>query len=518
MKWDESFGARGGRGFHPDCRLYERPIAVNDSINILFLSSEAAPYAKTGGLADVAGSLPGALKRLGVNVSVGLPLYRSVREGSFQRQLVLKGLKVPLAGQTIVGNVHATETEDGVPVYFFEREDLFDRPNLYRTAEGDYYDNLERFAFFCRAALLFAKVTGMPFDLIHCHDWQTGLIPAYLSTLFRTDPFFSATATLFTIHNIGYQGLFPREKLPVCGLPPETYHPEGVEYWGKISLLKAGIVYSEAVTTVSPTYSREIQTSEFGLGMEGILRKKSAALHGILNGADYSVWDPAIDPHIASNYDSDHLSEKIANKAALLRQTGLESSLLERPVLGMTSRLSHQKGCDLFVPILDELVRMKVGLVILGEGEERYERRLREAAERYRGKVSVTIGFDEALAHRIMAGVDIFLVPSHYEPCGLTQMYALKYGTVPVVRATGGLEDTIEDFDPLIKTGNGFKFGPYDSKAFLSSIQRAMDLYSDQTTWEILMRQGMAADFSWKRSAERYVEIYQSLIAARRRV
>jgi len=487
-------------------------------MDILFLSSEVTPYAKTGGLADVAGSLPGALSRLGINVSVGLPLYRSVTEGSFQRQLVLKGLKVPLAGQTLVANVHATETEDGVPVYFFEREDLFDRPNLYRTPEGDYYDNLERFAFFSRAALLFARATGMGFDVIHCHDWQTGLIPAYLSTLFRTDPFFSFTATLFTIHNIGYQGLFAREKLSVCGLPSETYHPEGVEYWGSISLLKAGIVYSDAVTTVSPTYSREIQTSEFGLGMEGILTNKSAVLYGILNGADYSVWDPAIDPHIASNYDSDHLSEKVVNKAALLKETGLESSLLERPVLGMTSRLSRQKGCDLLVPMLEELARRKVGLVILGEGEERYERSLREAAEEYPGNFSVTIGFDETLAHRIMAGVDMFLVPSLYEPCGLTQMYALKYGTVPVVRATGGLEDTIEDFDPQTKTGNGFKFGPYDAKAFLSSIQRGMDLYSDQTTWEILMRKGMAADFSWKRSGERYVSLYESLLKARPRV
>jgi starch synthase len=486
-------------------------------MNVLFLSSEVAPYAKTGGLADVAGSLPGALKRLGINTSVGLPLYRSVKEGSFQRQIVFKGLEVPLAGQRLVGNVHATETEDGVPVYFFEREDLFDRPNLYRTAEEDYYDNLERFAFFSRAALLFARSTGIDFDVIHCHDWQTGLVPAYLSTLFRTDPFFSSTATLFTIHNIGYQGLFAHDKLSVCGLPPETYHPEGLEYWGAISLLKAGIIYSDAITTVSPTYSREIQTSEFGLGMEGILQNKSAALHGILNGADYSVWDPATDPHIASNYDSDHLPEKIVNKAALLKETGLEPALLERPVLGITTRLSRQKGCDLLLPILEELARMKVGLVILGEGEERYETGLREAAERYRGTFSVTIGFDEALAHRIMAGVDLFLVPSLYEPCGLTQMYALKYGTVPVVRATGGLEDTIEDFDPQTKTGNGFKFGPYDAEALLFSIQRAVDLWTDQETWEILMRKGMAADFSWKRSAERYLDLYQVLVAARRR-
>jgi starch synthase len=486
-------------------------------MNVLFLSSEVAPYAKTGGLADVAGSLPGALKRLGINASVGLPLYRSVKEGSFQRQMVFKGPEVPLAGQKLVGNVHATETEDGVPVYFFEREDLFDRPNLYRTAEGDYYDNLERFSFFSRAALLFARSAGIGFDVIHCHDWQTGLVPAYLSTVFRTDPFFSSTATLFTIHNIGYQGLFPREKLTVCGLPPETYHPEGVEYWGAISLLKAGIIYSDAVTTVSPTYSREIQTSEFGLGMEGILRNKSAALHGILNGADYSVWNPATDSYIVSNYDSDHLSEKIVNKATLLKETGLDSAFLERPVLGITTRLSHQKGCDLLIPILDALARMKVGLVILGEGEERYETGLREAAERYRGTFSVTIGFDEALAHRIMAGVDLFLLPSLYEPCGLTQMYALKYGTVPVVRATGGLEDTIEDFDPQTKTGNGFKFGPYDAKALLFSIQRAVDLWTDKETWEILIKNGMAADFSWDRSAERYLDLYQSLVGAHRR-
>ncbi|HYQ60339.1 MAG TPA: glycogen synthase, partial [Desulfatiglandales bacterium] len=316
---------------------------------------------------------------------------------------------------------------------------------------------------------------------------------------------------------IGYQGLFPREKLPVAGLPPETYHPEGIEYWGAISLLKAGIVYSNAVTTVSPTYSREIQTSEFGLGMEGILKSRAAVLHGILNGADYSVWDPVIDPHIVSNYDSDDLSEKTVNKAALLKETGLEPALLERPVLGITTRLSHQKGCDLLVPILDELARMNVGLVILGEGEERYERPLREAAEAYRGKVSVTIGFDEVLAHRIMAGVDVFLVPSLYEPCGLTQMYALKYGTVPVVRATGGLEDTIEDFDPQTKTGNGFKFAPYEPNAFLSAIRRAVDLWTDQESWANLMKKGMAADFSWTRSAERYLELYQSLIGARRR-
>jgi starch synthase len=403
------------------------------------------------------------------------------------------------------------ETEEGIPVYCFEREDLFDRPNLYRTAEGDYYDNLERFTFFSRASLLFAKATGMRFDLIHCHDWQTGLVPAYLGTLLRTDSFFSSSATLFTIHNIGYQGLFPAEKLSVCGLPPETYQPEGIEYWGAISLLKAGIVYADAVTTVSPKYSQEIQAPEFGMGMEGILRKRSAVLHGILNGADYSVWDPARDPHIAFPYDSDRLSEKGEDKAALLKEAGLEPALMERPVLGMISRLSRQKGCDLLIPILDELARMKVGMVILGEGEEAYEQDLQVSAVRYPETLAVRIGFDEALAHRIMAGADMLLVPSLYEPCGLTQMYALKYGTVPVVRATGGLDDTIEDFDPRTKTGNGFKFGPYDAKALLSAVQRAVELWSDKETWETLMRKGMAASYSWDASAEKYLELYQSL-------
>jgi starch synthase len=489
---------------------------VNRSVNVLFLASEVTPFAKTGGLADVAGSLPGALKRLGVDISIGLPFYRCVKEGAFERQLVLKGLPVPLAGQTLLADVYAMEMEDGVPVYCFEREDLFDRPNLYRTAEGDYYDNLERFTFFNHASLLFAKATGMRFDLIHCHDWQTGLVPAYLGTLLRTDSFFSSTATLFTIHNIGYQGLFPAEKLSVCGLPPETYQPEGLEYWGAISLLKAGIVYADAVTTVSPRYSREIQTPEFGMGMEGILRKRSAVLHGILNGADYSVWDPVRDPHIRSPYDLDRVSEKGVDKAALLKEVGLKPTLMERPVLGMISRLSRQKGCDLLIPILDELARMRVGVVILGEGEEAYEKDLQDSAAKYQETLAVKIGFDEALAHRIMAGVDMLLVPSLYEPCGLTQMYALKYGTVPVVRATGGLDDTIEDFDLRTKTGNGFKFGPYDAKAFLSAVQRAVNLWADKKTWETLMKKGMAASYSWDASAEKYLELYQSLVLCNR--
>jgi starch synthase len=484
---------------------------MHETLKVLFLSPEVVPFAKTGGLADVAGSLPGALKKLGVDVRVGLPFYRVVREGNFSAEKVLSGLEVPFGGKSLTGNVLETRTEDGIPVYFFEREDLFDRPNLYSTPEGDYYDNLERFAFFGQAALIFAKETGFLFDVVHCHDWQTGLIPAYLKSVYKTDPLFKVTASLFTIHNVGYQGLFPKEKLATCGLPLEAFHSEGLEYWGQVSLLKAGIVYSDAITTVSPKYSQEIQTPGFGLGMDGILKKRSVDLYGILNGADYGVWDPATDPHVVARYKPGNMKGKVKNKSALIEEIGLRQDFLNRPILGMISRLSSQKGCDLLVQIVEDVVGLKAGLVILGAGEEKYQTMLIELAQKHHGCVAIKIGFDEPLAHRIMAGVDIFMVPSRYEPCGLTQMYALRYGTVPVVRATGGLDDTIEDFDPKTKKGNGFKFSAYEPEAFFEAIKRAVDLFEDSDTWKILMANGMKEDFSWDRSAKKYLKLYRSI-------
>ncbi len=484
---------------------------MTESLRVLFLASEAAPFAKTGGLADVAGSLPNALKKLGVDVRVGLPFYRMAKEGNFQTRKAVSGLEVPIGNTRLRGDVLETSTEEGVPVYLFDREDLFDRPNLYGTPEGDYYDNLERFTFFSHAALLFPKKVGFHFDVVHCHDWQTGLIPAYVKTLYRADSYFSNVASVFTIHNIGYQGLFPPDRLHTCGVPVTEFNPDGFEFWGKISLLKAGIVYADAITTVSPRYSREIQTPEFGMGMDGILRKRSTDLYGILNGADYTSWNPATDRHITDHYSPSNMRGKRKCKAGLIKELGLHQRFVDRPVLGMVSRLAAQKGSDLLVQIVEDIVGLDAGLVILGAGEDKYQALFLELASKYPESVSVTIGFDEGLAHRIMAGIDIFLVPSRYEPCGLTQIYALKYGTIPIVRATGGLDDTIQQFDQNSGEGTGFKFVQYETGAFLDQIKEALKVFEDRPGWIRLVERGMRADFSWEKSAMEYVSLYEKV-------
>ncbi|MGM0381966.1 MAG: glycogen synthase GlgA [Thermodesulfobacteriota bacterium] len=484
-----------------------------DNLKVLFLSPEAVPFAKTGGLADVAGALPNALVRLGTDVDLMLPFYRVVREEGFEPRLLLRDLKVPLGNSELAAQVPGAKTEAGLPVYLIEREDLYDRPNLYGNPMGDYYDNLERFTFFSHAALRTVETLSVKPDVIHCHDWQTGLVPALLRGPYRDSPFLGATATIFTIHNLGYPGLFPSEKLSVTGLSGEEFfHPEGLEYYGKISLLKAGIVYSDAITTVSPTYSKEIQTPEYGMGMEGTLQYRRSSLHGILNGVDYQLWDPARDAHISVHYSPDKVAGKHACKESLIQEMNLDPLLTKRPLLGMISRLDAQKGLDLLVKILDDILALDVGLVILGSGDERIQGAIQEAAQRRPGRIGLTIGFDEPLAHRIMAGADIFLIPSRYEPCGLTQMYALKYGTVPIVRATGGLDDTVAPFNRKTREGNGFKFSAYEPKAFLEAIRKAVDIFQDPKAWKRLMANGMKADFSWDQSARRYMELYRSVI------
>ena len=486
---------------------------MNRSIKACFLSSEVAPFAKTGGLADVVGSLPDALRRHGVDASICLPLYLKIREGGYALTRTLSGIEVPFGAGSMTCHVWSGKTREGTPVYFIEREDLFDRPSLYGTPAGDYYDNLERFTFFSRAALQFLKRAGLKTDIVHCHDWQTGLVPAYLKTLYRSDPFYLDTVSIFTIHNIGYQGLFPPDKLPLTGIPFSEFHPEGLEYWGNISLLKAGIVYSDVVTTVSPRYSREIQQAEMGLGMDGILRKRADSLYGILNGTDYSQWDPAADPHIVAGYHAGDLRGKRKDKDALIAEMGLGEELGRRPLLGFVSRLSSQKGCDLLLGIAEEIAGSDAGLVVLGTGEEPLESALLRVSEKHRERVAVRIGFDEPLAHRIMAGCDILLVPSRYEPCGLTQMYGLRYGTVPVVRATGGLADTIVPFNVVTNEGNGFRFDDYGPGPFWSAVREALQLYRKPAAWKALMTNGMKADFSWDRSARTYAEIYRKLLS-----
>jgi starch synthase len=482
-------------------------------MKVLFISPEAVPFAKTGGLADVAGALPAALKRLGVEVHMALPFYRAVRESNLEQRLLLKELAVPLGDGELIARVWESVTEAEVPVYLIEREDMYDRPNIYGNSLGDYYDNLERFAFFSRAALSAAQMLSLKPDLIHCHDWQTGLVPALLKGPLRDKGTLGDPLTVFTIHNLGYQGLFPADKLGVTGLSREEFFRlEGVEYYGNISLLKAGIVYSDAVTTVSPAYAGEIQTPEYGMGMEGILRYRRESLYGILNGADYHLWDPARDPHIAAPYSPGNMGGKQVCKESLIREMGLDPALMKRPLLGMISRLDAQKGLDLLLNVLDRILALNVGLVMLGSGDEQIQRAFQEAAKHRQGRIGLMIGFDEPLAHRIMAGSDILLIPSRYEPCGLTQMYALKYATVPIVRATGGLDDTIVPFDRKTGNGNGFKFRAYEPKAFQETVRKAVDLFQDAKAWERLMANGTKEDFSWEQSARRYLEVYRSLM------
>ena len=490
---------------------------MGKQLKVLFMSPEAVPFAKTGGLGDVAGSLPPALRRLGVDVRVVLPLYTMVKGSGAEMRLICEDLKVPLGDSLLTARIWEAQSAENTPIYLVEREDLYSRPNLYGTTAGDYYDNLERFSFYSHAALLLAGEISFRPDLIHCHDWQSGLVPALVRGPYRRSAWVGKARTVFTIHNLGYQGIFSPEKLRLTGLSPEEYfHMEGLEYWGKISLLKAGMVYADMITTVSPTYAKEIQTGSYGLGMEGILRQRKSVLFGLLNGVDYGIWDPAHDTHLPANYSARKMSGKGDCKEALIKEMGLDPALVNRPLLGVISRLDAQKGIDLLVAALPDILALDAGVVILGSGEASIQEALRKAARDNPGRVGLTIGFNDPLAHRIMGGADVFLIPSRYEPCGLTQMYALRYGTVPVVRATGGLDDTIVPFHRESGDGNGFKFSAYQPQALLSAIRDAVDLFSEAKNWEKLQANGMKSDFSWDRSARSYLELYKSALEPER--
>jgi starch synthase len=486
---------------------------MGKQLKVLFLSPEAVPFAKTGGLGDVAGSLPPALRRLGVDVRVVMPLYTMVKGSGAAMRLICEDLKVPLGDSLLSARIWEAQSAEKTPVYLVEREDLYSRSNLYGTPAGDYYDNLERFSFYSHAALRLAEEISFRPDLIHCHDWQSGLVPALVRDLYRHSPSVGEVRTVFTIHNLGYQGIFSPEKLRLTGLSMDRhYHMEGLEYWGKISLLKAGIMYADMITTVSPTYAQEIQTESYGLGMEGILRRRKSVLFGILNGVDYGIWDPAHDTHLPANYSIRKMAGKSDCKKALISEMGLDPALINRPLLGVISRLDAQKGIDLLVAALPDILARDAGVVILGSGESSIQEALRTAARDNPGRVGLTIGFNDPLAHRIMGGADMFLIPSRYEPCGLTQMYSLRYGTVPVVRATGGLDDTIVPFCRESGEGNGLKFSAYQPQALLSAVRDAVDLFGDAKNWKKLLTNAMKADFSWDRSARSYLELYQSAL------
>lgn len=475
-------------------------------MNIIFASSEAVPFAKTGGLADVSGSLPSALKALGAEVTLFLPLYREIQDAGLDLKSTGVKVIVPVGEKDIECEIFTSEGPGGVTAYFLKRDEYFDRSGLYGGTDGDYFDNIDRFTFFSRGIIEAAKALDIKPDIIHCNDWQTGLIPAYIKDTYERDPFFNATATLFTIHNMAYQGLFPPALFKVTHLSESLFTFDGLEFWNKLSLLKSGIVFSDVITTVSETYAAEIQTKRFGAGLDDLLKHREKDLHGVLNGVDYNVWDPETDPLIAANFTSCDLAGKRSCKEALLKEFGLSIDP-ERPLIGVVSRLVDQKGFDIVTRAARKIIDMGFNLVLIGTGEERYERFFRRLAARNPERVGVKIGYNEGIAHRIEAGADLFLMASRYEPCGLNQIYSLKYGTIPVVRATGGLNDTIRNFTE--PGGNGFKFKGLSTKVLLGTLSEAAILYKDKTAWRKLVVTAMKEDYSWKRSAARYMELYR---------
>jgi len=487
-------------------------------LNILFVTSEVEPFTKTGGLADVSGALPQTIKELGHEIRIMTPRYGTISERRFKLHDVirLREISVPVGNELKTGHVNSSfisSLKAKVQVYFFANQEMFNRGGLYVNPDSkkDFPDNDVRFIFFCRGVLETLKKLGWQPDIIHCNDWQTGLIPAYLKTTYKDEPLFKNIKTIFTVHNLGYQGQFPKESFYKTGLPESEFSMSGVEFYGKLNFMKAGLIYSDVITTVSEKYAEEITTSEeYGAGLEGVLKKRKKDLHGITNGIDYSVWNPEIDPHIEQRYDLKSLEGKEQNKIVLCKKFGIEYKE-GVPVIGVITRLVDQKGIDLIKEIADDMLKLDVRFVMIGVGEKRYHEYFESLKKKHAKKTGVIFGMSEEIAHLIEAGSDMYLMPSRYEPCGLNQLYSLKYGTVPIVRATGGLDDTIQDVASG-GSGTGFKFNKYDSKELLKAIQRAVKIYHDQKTWQKIMRNGMAKDFSWESSARKYINLYRSLL------
>jgi starch synthase len=475
-------------------------------MHIAFAASECVPFSKTGGLADVIGALPPALAHLGHQVTVFLPRYKQTDLD--HPKTVIASITVPFDDRYRFCSVLDGGKRAGVQFYFIDYPPFFDRDGLYGTTLGDYHDNAERFALFSRAVLEAVKTLGAP-DVLHCHDWQTALVPILLKTLYTGDPAFERAPCVFTIHNLGYQGLFQPEILPLLMLPWDLFTMSKMEFYGKVNFLKGAIEMADFITTVSRRYAQEIQTAEFGFGLEGVLRARGNTIAGILNAVDYVEWNPEDDPHIAAKYSAHDLDGKAKCKADLLREFNLAQDT-QLPIVGIVSRFVQQKGFDLIQQVGDRFAMEDLILVVLGTGQSEYEELFQRLGRQYPQKIAVRIAYDDELAHKIEAGSDMYLMPSHYEPCGLNQIYSLKYGTVPVVRATGGLDDTVEQFDARTGKGTGFKFREYNGEAMLAALRSAVALYhQDQNAWRVLMLNGMAQEYSWTNSAREYVKVYE---------
>lgn len=486
-------------------------------MNILIASSEVAPFSKTGGMADICGALPAALRKLGHEAVVFTPAYRHVHNAGIELQPTDVTFEIPIGSKVVIGRLLQGQMPGtDVPIYLVDQPEYFDRPELYREEGEDYRDNCERFTFFCRAVMEAIRLLDLPVDVIHCHDWQTGLLPAFLKIEYQHARGYENIGTLMTIHNVAYQGQFWHWDMLLTGLDWKYFNWRQMEFWGNLNLLKTGVIFADVISTVSPRYAQEIQTEPLGCGLGSVLQQRREFLFGIINGVSYDDWNPESDPHLVANYSVDNWRDgKASCKQALRRELGL-SEERETPLIGLVGRLANQKGWDLVADVMKRWVNERpVQWAILGTGEPAYHEMLQALSEQRRDRVGVELGFSNELAHRIEAGADMFLMPSRYEPCGLNQLYSLKYGTVPVVRETGGLADSIKDAsDDNLSSGiaNGFVFEAYDADVLERTLQRACNVYtSRKDTWNSLVETGMHQDWSWEASAREYVSVYEQV-------
>lgn len=484
-------------------------------MKVVYLSSEVIPFAKTGGLADIAGAIPKCLQKLGIEITVFMPLYGIIKESKYPLTKIDIQFTVKIGDKLKSGYVYKGFLPDSeVPIYFIDNDQYYSRKGLYNypCTIRDYEDNSERFIFFSRSSLEVIEKLNIYPDIVHCNDWQTGLVPVYLKTNYAKKECFKNIKTIMTIHNLAYQGLFWHWDMKLTGLDWSLFNSKQLEFYGKLNFLKGGIVFGDVVTTVSKTYAKEIQTPEYGVGLDGVLRERANDLYGIINGIDYTIWNPETDKFIVTNYGIKDLRGKQLCKKSLQRKYGLPEE--DVPTVGMITRLTDQKGLDLIVDRFRDFMKLNLQFVLLGTGEQRYQELFRSYTKIFPAKVAVKLTFDEPSAHEIEAGLDMFLMPSRFEPCGLNQLYSLKYGTVPIVRSTGGLADTITDvrLEPVVNgKANGFSFKEYNSDQLLATIIRAIDHFKNKTVWTQIMKNGMIQDWSWDRSAREYIALYKKV-------
>jgi len=476
-------------------------------MKILFASSEVFPYSKTGGLADMVGALGKALAEAGHRVGIVTPLYRGIRESFPEIKKLDWWLEQPIADRYVQGEVWTLDPEPGLTIYFIDKPAYYDRSDLYSNGGADYADNAERFIFFCKAVVHLARYLPWQPELVHAHDWQAGCVPMFVRHQSKTG-WGNAPATCITIHNLAYQGVFPPWAFSLTNLPSDYLNPEGAEFYKQMNCLKAGIAFADVITTVSPRYAREITTEEFGCGLDGFLRDRRAKLFGILNGADYSEWNTTENPYLHNPYSARKLSGKAENKQALQHELGLPEKA-DIPLFGSVTRLAEQKGVDIQLGALEEMLSSNMQFVLLGSGATIFEKGFLRLAQRYPGKVAVRIGYDQGLAHRIEAGCDFCLMPSKFEPCGLTQIYSLRYGTIPIVRATGGLDDSVRDYAENPKGADGIKFREYSARALTKAIRKALAVYQQPDLLKRFRLNGMKADFSWEKIVVEYEQVYK---------